>query len=554
MSPRSSRLASFIILAFLPACSMCGGGPTEPPSRYVAKASGMVIEVPDVGALVARRAAITAKLEGIATKEQIDVAIGELKRTLTFDPTTAEGLDAAGLPKKGAMAIDVIDQGASALFIIPVGDAKKLDATINELVKSKETVVETKQESFEGSDITCHYGQFGPEKMLISAHTIKNGYAFVGNGKSGLEAVKAALPRKKEDSIATHAEYAPLVGSIGEVMVRVIVPSAKEMNAALGAALELPADSIALQMKSVGWGLSLDDKSLAVLLRMRFEESALAKLKAMFATSGKLPAGVASVLSSEAVITVLGAGNVDAVMATLMPPGSELATQFEGMVQAIQAEVGVDVRTQVLAQMSGHAALALGIADPKLLANVRELMRNPARALWSTGSIGLKSPDEIKKLSVFKAEQDPVLTQRGMARTNRTIKEHDIAVLGMTDAPSGVDSMLMETWLSGGAWSFSNTAARTEKMIDAEAAPPADKLAGKGGVIVEIHVAPVAVALRSLDIEALAGGAAEAMLVRGFMTKALSILDRIEIVEGKMESTDDGLAGVARVVFANPPK
>ncbi len=531
---------------------MCGGGPSDPPSRYLPKTAEMAVEIPDVGALAARRAAIVSKLEGVATKEQIDLAIAEVKRMLSFDPTTPEGLEAAGLPKKGAAAVEVIDSGRGALWVVPVGNQEKMAATVAELVKSRLRVEETREEKAEGASITVHSGSFGPDKVVLAAHAFAKGFLFVGVGSKGLDAVKGALARKKEDSLVAHPEHGPLVFSLGDGLVRVLIPSGKETAAKLAAAMDLPTEGLAASVTSVGWGLGLDERAISVQLRLRFDDAGKKTIATILPARGAAPAGVRAVLSPDAVFTLAAAGDLDALLAALAPPGSESEKELNAAFERINSEIGIHPRTQLIANMSGHGAIALGIADVTMIANIRQLMMNPARALWSTGAFGLKNPEPVKQLSLFGTAVDPQLAAKGLARMSRKVKEQDVSVLGFAEPPPGQDPMLMETWVSSNAWVFSNSAPRTDAIIADEAKAPADPLDGKSGILATAHVPPVTKALRTLDIEALAGGGAEAIMVRGFLTKALTILDRLDRVDVRVEPTSDGVGATARVVFAAP--
>jgi vacuolar-type H+-ATPase subunit F/Vma7 len=234
------RLWPLATLALLQACSNCGGAPTEAPSRYLAKTAEMAVEIPDLAALATRKAAIVAKLEGVATKEQVDLAVLELKRTLTFDPTTVEGLEAAGLPKKGAVAVEVIDSGRGALWVVPVGNKEKLQATLDELVKSRMRAEETKEEAVEGGKVKVHYGTFGPEKVVVGAHAFVSGFVLVGVGPKALDSVTQKVVDELE-SLAANKVTDPLriaqavrrtIGKwVGEVYRRqpMIVPTVLEI-------------------------------------------------------------------------------------------------------------------------------------------------------------------------------------------------------------------------------------------------------------------------------------------------------------------------------------
>jgi pimeloyl-ACP methyl ester carboxylesterase len=97
-----------------------------------------------------------------------------------------------------------------------------------------------------------------------------------------------------------------------------------------------------------------------------------------------------AVYSPDAVFTLAATGDVDALIKTLAPPGSPTAAELDTAFARLKEELGVDMREQ-LAALTGHLAVAVGLADIKMIANIRELMMNPARAMWSTASTGMKA-------------------------------------------------------------------------------------------------------------------------------------------------------------------
>ena len=535
-------------LALASGCSGCNQKPTEAPTRWLSQAAEIVVEIPDITAPTKKNALLRDRVEGIITKEQYDAAVGEVKRVLGFDPTTAEGLAAAGLPASGAVAGEIIEGGRGGFWVIPCADKAKLEKTITDVIKSRSNIDETKDEAIEGGKLLIFLSSWGTEKVPVAAFTIQKGYAFVGAGKKAAELVKQALVRKKEESLEALPAYASLVKStVPDAVVRILVPQAKVIMDRLGP--DAPKEGFAAAVESTAWSITLDEKSLAVIGRVRFTPAVDKDVQAMFSAGGKVPPGVLATLSPEAVLTVLGAGDVTKFLAGVAPPSTQLGRDVENVFTAFKSDTGLDVRTQIIPAMSGHSAFAIGIGDLKGLSDVRTFLMTPAKFLWSSTSLGLKSAEDGKKLSLMSKDLDPAFERRGLVREQRKLKDLDVEMVKLKTPLEGQDPLLMESAVVGGAWIITNTAGETERAMTAAATAGTDPLGGKGGAIVELRVAPLAAAIRAVDLAQLAGGA-EGMIIRTIVGRALALMDRLSKIEARIEPAGEGVLLSLRLNFA----
>jgi hypothetical protein len=511
----------------------------------------MVIEIPNVGALVKERATVLSILQGIATEQQLKDVEAQLVRMLGFDPTTKEGLAEAGLPESGPAAAEFTDLGKGALWIVPVGDPAKLKTTLDQLVKSRAKIDATSEEKTEGGTITVHSRAWGEEKITFAAYTFAKGYAFIGLGRRGIDLVKAALVRKPEESATAHPEYTALTKQIGDrAIARALVPSADAMAAKMTEiAGKGPPSELAKALKSLGWSAQLEERAITVDGRFRFTEQGLERIRSVLKVADGAPKGVVEVQHAEAALVAQASGDLAALLTIVAPPGSPEAQDLDAAFADLKSQLGVDVRAQVVPQLTGHAAVAFGLGDLSAIeGGFHQILADPTSVLWSSIAVGVKSPDEIKKLGFFDQRIDPFLAARQLQRTNRTVGDKEVVVVRQGN------QAIMDSFLDEGAWVFSNAPGETDRLIKNEVKAASDPLGGKGGVFVELRVPPVAKAARSLDIAKIAGGGAEAMFVRGMVDKALQILDRIDRFELRLEPAADGAFARARLTFVKPAK
>src|SRR5262245_21703750 len=110
--------------AFVLSCRGCAGGRrSAEPLRYVGKSADAVLEIRDLGALAKHKKDLAAALADVIPAEQIASLEKELELSFGFTPTSEQGLELAGLPKEGPVAVELAAGGASALWIVPIKDA-----------------------------------------------------------------------------------------------------------------------------------------------------------------------------------------------------------------------------------------------------------------------------------------------------------------------------------------------------------------------------------------------------------------------------------------------
>ncbi|MFO0723512.1 MAG: hypothetical protein U1E65_07020 [Myxococcota bacterium] len=551
-SHRSLLLAGLALVSFGSSCSGCNRGPAEPPARWLAPQADLVIEIPDITVIAKKNSILKKQLAGIVRAEQYEAALGELKRALGFDPTSPEGLAAAGLPKQGMIGGEVLDGGRGGLWIIPAADAEKLTKTITDAIKSRSNIDETKEEALEGGGKLFNFlSTWGNEKYSVAAFTIQKGTAFLGAGNKSVDYVKQALARKKEESLLASPAYDGLVKAAApDALVRIMVPSAKTILDRLGPSV--PKTGLAAALDSTVWSVSLDDKTFAINARLRYKDADLKALLALFAVTAKTPRGVLATLEPDAVLTVLGGGDVNAILAAFAPPGSELGAEADSFFARLKDEIGLDVRGQVIPAMSGQGAFALGIGDISGLRDVRSFLMTPAKFLWSSSAIGLKSPEDAKKLSLMGSELDAAFERRGLVREGRKLKELPIETVRLKQPMEGQDPLLMESFVAGGAWIVTNTAKETERIAAAAETAASDPLKGAGGLAVTLRVAPLTTAIRAVNLDQIASGA-EGLVIRSVVERALGIMATLSTVELLAEPVADGASVTLRVHFAPAP-
>lgn len=555
MRPSLASIARWgaLLTLFSGVACRCGSAPSEPPARYVSKVAEMVVEIPDVGGLVARRAGLLALMDGVASKGEIEEVEATLKHVLGFDPSTKEGLAAAGLPEHGPAAIEIGDSGRSMVWIVPVRDREKLKKVVDDLIKARAKIDATKEEKAGEATIVVHASSWGSDTYPVASYAFARGFVFLGLGRTGPDQIKAALARKPEESILQHPEYTALAKAIGDTpLARAIVPSAQAMSERLARAVGGAPNELTKALTSVGWALKLDGSASSIEGRFRFSDAGRAAIKKIAAVQGKPSAGVLAALNDEAALITELNVDLEALLALVAPPGSPEGTELDRELEQVKTEFGIDVRKQLLPQLTGHTGVAFGIGDLAALAGgMQALLQSPARVLWSTMAVGVRSSEEIKKLPPFSAEIDPILAGRGLAKSVRKSGEHEISVISLANPQAGQDPVMMESYLHDSAWVFGNSPLITDRTLKGELKGPADPLSGASGLFAELRVQPLVKAARSVDISRMGGGA-EALLVRAMLGKILALLERIERVELKAHPDEDGAFAALTVTFAKP--
>src|SRR5688500_6795698 len=205
----SMRRAVFAAFAIFAGCRGCGTTP-EPPIHFVAKDAEAILEVRDVRVLVRLRESLVKDFSAFITPAQVDSLRQELALTLGFDPTTDEGLKAAGVRAEGSIVAQIEEGGASAMWVLPIEDASKFGKTVKDAASAR---IGANKTSVEG-EITVLQSEFGPQLVTVAAFAVKGGTGLIGAGPKAKDLVAAALVRKPEDSAASHPEYGKQAGAL----------------------------------------------------------------------------------------------------------------------------------------------------------------------------------------------------------------------------------------------------------------------------------------------------------------------------------------------------
>ncbi len=147
--------AAAAALAVVAACQ--GGRRGPPPDRFVPADAVAAVVVPEVGRAARELGAIHATIAGFPGAAEMAESRGALAAQLGFDPLDPEALADAGLdPRRGAAFAAVrrdAPGGRSALLVLPVDDAPKLEALFVRLARDRLGATERVAESGGGASV-----------------------------------------------------------------------------------------------------------------------------------------------------------------------------------------------------------------------------------------------------------------------------------------------------------------------------------------------------------------------------------------------------------------
>jgi hypothetical protein len=167
-NPMRRALFSLAAVALLAGCRVCGTTPSEPPIHFVAKDAEAILEVRDVRMLVRLREALARDFGAFITPAQVDSLRQELSLTLGFDPTSDEGLKAAGVKTEGMIVAQVEESGRSVLWVLPVEDAGKFGKTVKDAASAR---IGANKTTVEG-EVTVLSSEFGPQLVTAAAYAV----------------------------------------------------------------------------------------------------------------------------------------------------------------------------------------------------------------------------------------------------------------------------------------------------------------------------------------------------------------------------------------------
>jgi hypothetical protein len=521
-------LAALSALVLLARCSGCGTRSFEP-LKLVGKHAEVAFDIPDVGAPAKRKAQLFALFEGVIPKDQIEALESEGKRLLGFDPTTAEGMKQAGLRPEGPAAVELAEAGRSALWIVGVDDEGKFGAAVKSVTERRQTIDRTEQRKVKGRTVTVHLMKFGVEEIPVAAWTVDKGVGLAGAGRKAVDLISSALDRPKGDSIVDNPEFVELDKALGKgAAVRAFIPSATVAGS------RIPGGAVlGRALSSAGWTFGVNGGALEFDAFFRLSHWGQERADQIFAASADAPAGVLAALLPDAVIAIEFAVNAKSLLESLSGPE---AAELDRAYQDLKEQSGIDVRAEILPKLSGRGALSMGVGDPAKLGNdLRVILQNPARLLWTAASVGLSDPAGYQKVDPFGPRVAPMLAKKGLNRSER--KRGDLTV-DVISAGEGADRVAMESFVDKGAAMITTEASLTDRVLGAS--PPADPLLGKPGVFAEVRFQPLAQAVRKIDLGALGVLA----------NKAVAMLARLDRATVSVTPAPGGASLKARLGFA----
>lgn len=521
----------------------CGGITEAPLAQYLAKDAELVLEVPNIGLYVERPELLTKPFEGIATVEQQAALQAELVRMLGVDPFSAKGLEAAGFPKKGRAVVELTDQGRNALLVVPVAEPTFFGNSVKQYAASRASVQKTETRTVDNQQMEVLLTVFGPEELVVVAHTVRGSLGFVGIGRRGAELVAAALNRKPEDSLLGHPEYESLKqGFTGARVLEFYSPSAgaaaRNVLRRFGSQPAIDTEALAAELQSLGGVVRLEPRSVEAELELRFSEAGRARLDRIWKSGGPTPAGVLALRQPDAVLSVLASADLAALLKEAAPAGSPLAADLDQSFARLEADTGIDFKNEVVPRLSGHAAVAFGFGDLRQFRSIREVMQNPMGLLFTDFGFGLRDAAGFPTFEKLAPKVDPLLEQRGFKRETRKIEDVETTAIVGKDRP---DFLLLQAFVNAGSLMIVNHAGRAEKAIAGAKKPPSDLLDQKAGVTAELRFGPLLYAVRQLDLDQFIGGGPQGLVVKAMVNKVLVALGQLDTLRLEILKASSGL-------------
>lgn len=541
MRSHLSSLTLLVVLGLLPGCSGCDKGGGDP-RRYVRQDAEAILEVKDLGIFTRAREKLLTSFGAVVSPQQVEGLQHELSLRLGFDPSTPEGLEAAGLPKVGAVVVQLADGGSSALWVVPVADPGKFATTLDKVVRSRASIDEVTKETVEGQELTIFASAFGAEKVAVATYTHHRGFGLIGVGSKGKALVSAALTLKAEDTIERHPEYQAQVQALGQAWeVRLISPSGA---LALQGALRTASRALPLRgldqhpalahLKSAGWALELGGNQAKVQGRLRLDAEGLAQSKALFAPKGAPNPGVLAVDLPRAVVFLQVAGSVTGLLDALAPAGTPPRARLDALYAKVKTDLSTDVEKEVLPILTGHVALALGLGD-LTGRGVDSLMQNPLALLWTAAGLGVDDPNA---LLAVERRLDPGLSAQGFQIGGREVG--GVKIRSVTQATAAGPATLVESFGRDKGMVLANEPAIADQLATHQGT---DRLGGQPGLALEVHFSELSRALAAVDL-----GTAP-LLFRSMIAKGLEALASLDNLQAKVRPTEDGVGLEATLSF-----
>lgn len=451
-SRRLSALTGLLLLVALAGCSRCGGPKVDAartPASWLPAESTGALWIPRLDAVGAhlhglgklKLAGLGAQLAGAGEAEAL---FGAVSRPLGFDPSTPEGLKAAGLD--GTRPVAVAATGTQELLsVLPIADAAAFEATLARLAKDRLQAPTRKEEA---GVVTFAKESNGP---VLIAHAPLGLWDLFSAGPGCEVRVKAALARAAAQSLEGNATFTAAIAS----------------GSALDALAWMPAGSPFLARTGIAnglrLGLSLDPAHPRVVADVGLDTAQATGLASLKGEGG---AAERKSIDPSAVLLVRSALDP----ATLWPIAEALVPR--GLRQRLET-AGLPLTAQITNLKPGLAfglALAEG-ADLSRMPEIDPRRTNPFQYVTLSGAGRVKDP------AVSRAGLE-ALTQHGEAvgaRIEKRAVPHGASMLDawvFTYALGEGASLSLEgesLLVSGGTGEFSRLLARRD---DAKATGP----------------------------------------------------------------------------------
>lgn len=340
---RRTVQAAVALALMLPVAS-CKKPPVPPPDPLlrVAATSGMVLS----GASVL---GATAGLNQLLSRLEKQDAQGKYRQEITtrlgFDPTTAEGLSAAGLLASGAFGAGVDDDGGT--WVLPVDDATRALATVERLSKQLEGADKVSDQRAGELAFKQYARPFGTREAPVFCVAMVPPHLLVTTGRLCKERMATALTLLPAQSTAQDARLGAARARVQQAPIQFVLNTAGTPGKAAQKLVQFVAGSVVPS-----------SKGLEIHAWLTLEPSRRTEvLQGLFPAGQPLP--LLSMLEPDALV----AGQGSLVW--------KVATQVAGSVdpnavpslQKQAAHYGVDVEEGVLALTDGHYAGAFYTLD-----------------------------------------------------------------------------------------------------------------------------------------------------------------------------------------------
>ncbi len=540
-SRRTSALTTSALLAGL-VLSGCNGSQktsVHKPLDHVSKDAEAVFEVADLGSLMKLRQLAT-RFPQVASEQQLSELQSHFSTVFGFDPTTKEGLASAGLPTKGGLAIEVAGGGNAAVWIFPVKDAKKLQMLLEKQMKDQLSIVQVAKAKEGQVDLNVFQTQFGEQTAVKAATAYKHGLAFLGMGSDAKALVAKAVSLKAEQNITKSPEFASLAKELPQdYTLRMISPKGgKAVSSALQNAPINPKAIGGLdKINGAAWALKVDGKGAKVVGRIRLPQDVRALIEKLFNSKEAVGTGVPTLNIKEALLYAQVAGDMDALLAFLAPPGSPARGKIDVLAKRIQADLGVDIYKEIFPLSTGHMAMAIGVGDLSKV-DFKTLVGNPASVAWTGIGFGIKEPKKLKELETRMA---PKLAERGITSKLRKAGKAEIRSYSFTRGKA--TASLMETMAAPKAMIFANEPVVMDRS--AANASPQDLLKNKGGAVVEVRFKQASRSLARFNYATLP------IMFRSIIAKTMDTIKMLDMAQMHVYPQKDGLAVDVKVTWAD---